>query len=161
MRNSQKTKKQVIFTIYSSQLDSSKKRGHPAPSYDKYWLYYWCMENPNFHALFDLWVNKDYDIKWKPSVDRILDDKPYTKENIQIMTFNSNRAKSHLSVLSGDLSRNTKYVHRYSLEEAYIDSFPSVAVASRLLNINRTSIGLVANGKRDTAGGYIFKFSKI
>lgn len=163
MRKSQTTKKQVIFTIYSSQISSSIQRGHKPPLYDKYWLYYWCMENTLFHSLYDKWIISGLEKELKPSVDRIVENSPYSKDNLQIMTFESNREKGHKAVAAGNIIRKVRPISQYTIDGDFIRSFPSVASASRLLGISRCSIsGVLNNSKyRCTAGGFIFKYIKL
>jgi len=160
MRKSQTTKKQVIFTIYSSQISSSVTRGHSPPPYDKYWLYYWCMENTLFHTLYDNWVLSGFKTDLKPSVDRIIEKEPYTKDNLQLMSFSDNRAKGHSAVVGGDLIRRIRPINQYTASGEFIRSFPSLAAASRLLSIGRHSISSVLKKSkyRHTAGGFIFKY---
>lgn len=154
-----KSKRYVIFTIHSSQVSSSIGRGHSLPTYDKYWLYYFCMEQLLFHELYDNWVNSGYVTELKPSVDRIIESEPYTQENIQLMTFEENRNKGHMAVVNGILQRSTTPIEQYSLSGILINTFPSIAVASKLLSIKQCQIQAVADKKkyRKTAGGFKFK----
>ena len=52
---------------------------------------------------------------------------------------------------------NIKPVSQYSLEGKFIKTYPSVREAERQTGINNTSISACCNGKRKTAGGYIWK----
>lgn len=55
---------------------------------------------------------------------------------------------------------NIKSVSQYSLEGKFIKTYPSVRKAERQTGINNTSISACCNGKRKTAGGYIWKHVK-
>jgi len=53
-----------------------------------------------------------------------------------------------------------KTCYRYDLKGNFIDQYDSYHGASRILKINRTSIGLCIKGKSLTAGGYQWRSSK-
>lgn len=52
---------------------------------------------------------------------------------------------------------SSKPVEQYLLNEL-IKKYPSAAEASRITNIDSTSIRMCCNGKRKSAGGYIWKY---
>ena len=55
---------------------------------------------------------------------------------------------------------NIKSVSQYSLEGKFIKTYPSVREAERQTGINNTSISACCNGKRKTAGGFIWIFAE-
>ena len=79
--------------IYSSQKQSSIERGHPLPDYDRKWLTEWLMSRDNFKDMHTKWIESDMKSDLKPSVDRINPLKPYTKDNIQLVTWGENDKK--------------------------------------------------------------------
>ena len=83
----------LATTIYSSQIYSSKKRGHPAPLYTKDELREWLLGQQNFGTIYEHWLETGdkYD---KPSVDRIDASKGYSLDNVQLMTWGDNLEKS-------------------------------------------------------------------
>lgn len=54
----------------------------------------------------------------------------------------------------------SKPVLQFDLKGKIINEFPSISEASRQTNINLSSIGMVCNGQRGSAGGYFWSFKK-
>lgn len=54
---------------------------------------------------------------------------------------------------------NNKKVNQYNLENKLLNTFNSIAEASRKTGVNKNSIGMVCNKQRKTAGGFIWKFA--
>lgn len=84
-----RTEKGVIRVIYKTQKANSKKRKMNPPNYTKEefreWLY-----NNNFKNIYNKWVEYGYLKEFKPSVDRINDFKPYSFDNIILVTWQDN-----------------------------------------------------------------------
>ena len=160
-RKYRKTKEGVISQIYGAQNQRSKKRGHLMPSYSKEWLSEWILSNDEFHILYEKWVLSGYD-KWlKPSVDRIDDSIGYTTANIQLMTWFSNKAKSHTDVRSGKSPHgHNQHIPTLQLSKdgCLIREFISSREASRATNIDSGNISKCCNGKVMTAGGYVWRY---
>ena len=64
----------------------------------------------------------------------------------------------YINRYSHGVSNNGVKVSRYSLDKQYIDSFDSMAEASRATNSNIGSISAVCLNKNKTAGGYIWRY---
>lgn len=60
-------------------------------------FYDWSMADPNFHILFDAWVDSGYDRKLSPSVDRMDSSKGYTLDNMEWVTHSENSRRGNLS----------------------------------------------------------------
>lgn len=95
-----KTEKGVIRVIYKTQKSNSKRRNHPCPSYSKEWLTLWLYDN-NFKKFYNEWVDSNYLKSEKPSIDRIDDYKPYTKNNIRLVKWKDNKDKQTTDILLG------------------------------------------------------------
>ena len=54
----------------------------------------------------------------------------------------------------------SKPVFQFNLNKELINEFPSISEASRKTNICLSSIGMVCNGQRASAGGYYWSFKK-
>lgn len=81
--------------MYSNHRHNSKVRGHELPSYTKQWLSNWILSQGKFYVLHVNYILSNYDRDYKPSVDRIHDELPYTKDNIQLMTVRDNMLKGY------------------------------------------------------------------
>lgn len=53
-------------------------------------FYEWALNDPEFHFLFDLWEQCDYDRRLSPSVDRIDSSKGYILGNVRWLTHSEN-----------------------------------------------------------------------
>jgi hypothetical protein len=116
---------QVIGKIYSSQKSSSIKRGHPMPDYTLEEFIEWVCNQPNFKKLFKDWKESGQKTLLVPSADRLDDSKPYTLDNIRLITWAENLAKHHkgINVLISKYTLDGKFVKTYnSVLEAAIDT---------------------------------------
>ena len=89
-----KTIKGVVNDMYCGQRKGSKDNGFPMPAYTRKELFEWCNNQTRFHVLYIHWVNGGFRTGDKPSVDRINHLKPYTMDNIQIMSCWENQSKA-------------------------------------------------------------------
>lgn len=157
IQNSQryrKTKKGVITNLYQKIKERSIKKGMPLPSFTLNDLHVWCMKQKEFHELFFRWQIGGYIKKLKPSIDRKNPFKPYSFDNMQLMTAQENREK-------GDREKLLlwgKPISQHSLDGMVIGIYGSIKEASRATGINRNNISSVACGKRNQAGGFVWKF---
>ena len=88
-----RTKAGKICKIYSKQVQSSKRRNMPLPTYSKDELRDWLMASQEFHHIFNLWIISGFDTRLAPSIDRVDPYKSYTFDNIEVMTWNENDIK--------------------------------------------------------------------
>ena len=92
-----KTEKGVVRVIYKTQVKSSKARKMELPNYTKQELKEWLYEN-NFKSLYDNWVSSGFNKNKKPSIDRLDDFKPYSFENIRLVTWAENKAHQYQDI---------------------------------------------------------------
>ena len=94
--------------MYSRQKQSSIRRGHPLPDYDRKWLTAWLISRDNFKDMHTKWIESNMESDLRPSVDRINPLKPYTKDNIQLMTWGENdkKGKNTDSIIRKDHENN-------------------------------------------------------
>ena len=111
--------KRLASRIYSAQKRVSIRRGHPLPDYDALWLTEWLMSRDNFKDMHTKWIESDMKSDLRPSVDRINPLKPYTKDNIQLMTWGENDKKGRNtdSIIRKD-HENNKDLYGGSLDMA-------------------------------------------
>ncbi len=150
----------VVSHIYNGQKTSSKKRGHPAPSYTKKELKEWLFSQKLFHELFDMWVIFDYDKDSKPSCDRVDDNVGYMLSNLELKMWCENSSKEHLKHLNGSTQVNKDYkgVEQITLDGEVVGVYFSMNHAGRVTGINQQNISAVCLGKRKTAGTYVWRF---
>lgn len=90
-----------------------------------------------------------------PQVDHInrirIDNRIENLRWVDLTTQNENRD------LTPAILTSSKPVEQYLLNEL-IKKYTSAAEASRITNIDSTSIRMCCNGKRKSAGGYIWKY---
>lgn len=60
-------------------------------------FYDWAISHPDFLALFDQWIESNYDRKLSPTVDRIDSSKGYILDNMQWITHSENSKRGALS----------------------------------------------------------------
>jgi len=146
----------LIARIYAMQRFNSKRRGHKMPTYTKGWFANWILENQNFFKLYTRWVASGYLKDCIPSVDRIDDSIGYTKNNIQLITWDENNKKG--SIVAMTLKINTgkpkKAVLQYSLNDCIVGEFISLSEAARQTNSHLSNIFKCCNGTRNSANGY-------
>ncbi len=137
----------IVAQIISDQRRNSKRRGHIPPNYTIEELREWVLERDTlFIELFTEWVDSGFD-RWKrPSFDRIDNDKPYTLDNIQLMTAYDNLKKE---------GNNPKPIRRSDGRE-----YPTIISAEKEHGypIGKSKISLVCRGKRKSYMGYTWEF---
>ena len=85
----------LISEIYKGQLYSSRIKGYNKPDYTNNDLIEWMGSQDNFSQLYSNWVDSGYDKKLIPSCDRLDDYKPYSFDNLRLITWQENLEKSH------------------------------------------------------------------
>ena len=130
------------------------------PSYSKKELYEWLTSSELFMELFTIWGDNGYNRMDAPSVDRLDDSRPYSMDNIQVMSFRDNNKKSHNDRKSGKLiTSQNRRVRQLSKGGIFMGDFYSINEAGRKLNINSSHIGETCKGKRKSAGGFLWEYS--
>ena len=161
-----KTKDGVVKTMYGSQKQNSKRRGHIKPEYTRQELKDWLFSQELFHELYNSWKISGYEKMMKPSCDRLDDNKHYFFGNIQLMTWGENKAKQTEDFKSGKLKNSgffggeLRRVVQIDLSGGIVAEFVSIANASRSTRINRANISSVISGKRDVAGGFYWRYKE-
>ena len=153
-----RTKRGSIVGIINKQRKSSKTRGHPEPAYTNQELIDWCMNQDVFHVLHAAWIESDYDIWLKPSIDRLEDNLGYTFDNIKIVTWKENNDKSHRDTRSGKLRNQLKPIAQYSLDGTHIADHISASEAARTIKFYQANISKACNKQAKTAGGFLWKY---
>jgi len=156
----QRTKKGLVKKIHLAQISNSKKRGHTPPAYTLYGLRMFFKSSAVADHLYKAWVASGYEKNLRPSVDRKEDDKPYSIDNITLMTWGENKAKGHSDRRNGINNKVSKAVIQLTLEGEFIAEFYSMSEAGRQTGISIASIGQCCNNIQsyNTAGNFKWKF---
>ncbi len=154
-----KTKVNKIKQIFYTQNRTSKKRGYCAPAYTKEELIVWCMGQSIYHKLHKAWRKDGYKTELAPSCDRIDDYKPYTLDNIQLMTWEENNNKYRKDKRAGRNNKHNKRVHRYNKSMTKKKTYHSISEASRDTKIATSNICKCCKGEYQTAGGYVWRYA--
>jgi len=156
-----KTKSGLVANIYSSQLGSSRSRGHSVPKYTLGELRIWIFSKIEFGPLYQKWVESDYNKNLSPSIDRKDDKKGYSFDNIQLMTWGENKAKAEADMRSGKIKhghRPQKTVIQYKLDGEELNKFVSAQDAKRQTGVSCGNLASCCRGERETAGGYRWRY---
>lgn len=135
----------VFQKIYNSQILHSVKRNHPIPNYTLEQLKAWVDKQPNAFKLWNQYVASGYDKYARPSIDRIDDSKPYTLNNIQLVTWEQNQTKAVNDKKLGLLNSGHKPVIAYYKDGKFYKKFVSINEALREVKGNAWGITSVAN----------------
>lgn len=137
-------------------------------SFDRWELEQWILEYNYdiFVKLFKKWKNNNYTTDLVPSIDRIDCMKPYSFDNMQIITWKDNqekynnleRQKYNLDNCEQMVSKTRKKVLQLDYNDNIISKFNSLSDASRVVNISISCICECCKGKRKTAKGYRWKY---
>ena len=153
-----RTKEGFAVKAYGTQIRNSNHRGHPLPSYTKEEFRDWLFGQEKFHVLHKKWVESDYDTSIIPSVDRKDDYKPYTFDNIQLMTWGDNLKKFHRDLSLGLNRKPLRAVIQMDLHGNVIAEHYSVREAERRTGVRNSGINVCCRGKYTQSGGFKWKF---
>jgi len=148
----------IITLIYATQKRSSKRRNHPLPAYTKLELKDWLFSN-NIINLYNNWVKHDYNSKYKPSIDRLDDYKPYTLDNIRLVTWEENNKKAYRDVRNGVNNKKSKGVSQYTLKNVFINKYPSMTIAAKITGSTKSKISKACKSRKPS-DNYIWKLTE-
>lgn len=144
-RRWRKTKRGVVTNLFSHL----KQRN--SVDFDLDWLHEFS-NCKKFNRLFDEWVKSGYLKQFKPSLDRVNCKKGYEPSNVQWLSWSENRYKQTMErrcrkgrVIQMQGNKVIK-IHK-SQRKAVIDT-----------GISQGNISSCLNGRRETAGGYNWKY---
>jgi len=145
-----------LSSKYDHQYFRSKKNNWGEPVYKKQEFLDRWINNPMFIELFNNWKKNNYLKKLSPSFDRINNNKGYSFDNIQLVTWEKNE-KNYIN--------DKKYfsatgVIQYDLKNNEINRFNSMVEAGRKLNISWKAIQKCCHGGRKSTHGFKFTFSE-
>lgn len=155
-----RTKNGCVAGIYNNQTGHSKRRGHKPPTYSLNEFRKWMLSIPEFHTLFDNWVDSNFD-KWlAPSFDRENDYIGYSFDNFRrVCTWRENYDRCREDMKSGVNNKINKQVKQLAKNGELINSHHSLQSAGRRTGIDFRNISSCCHGKLKTAGGFRWSFA--
>jgi hypothetical protein len=148
------TPKGVLTNLYSKQKYRCRVKNRPMPSYSLSELHSVFLDDPRFIAIFHYWINSGKKKNLKPSIDRIDPEKPYSLDNIQMMTWGENRSKGD----SESIKTRRTSVLMFSLSGEKLFDFPSIKEAAQKVGISQGLIVMCCQGKRNQAAGRVWRY---
>ena len=148
-----KTQRGVITNIYHKQIYHCKHRGSPVPTYTLEQLQNKFLNKRTFRRIYLKWRGSNYDMQLKPSIDRIDCLKPYSLENIQVLTWAENRYKQRFEL--GRIRARAVYCLAGG---ALVATYKSVTEAVRATGLHQGNISSCLHGARKTCGGYVWSY---
>lgn len=148
----------LIVKMYGQQVARSRVKGFDLPKYTAVELLEWAVKQDNFYEIYHKWVDSDYHKMLIPSVDRIDDYKGYTVDNIQLMTWEENKAKGHHDIKHGINNKQNTAVAQYGIDSVFIRDYFSIAEAARNTGAHVESISRCCNGAIKTSMGFKWEY---
>ena len=151
----------LITTMYKGQKRCSKLRNHSMPDYSKEELETWVFSQPNFDELYQAWVDSDFKTMQKPSCDRLDDYKPYTLDNIRLVTWEINKNRGHTDTKNGINNKRAKPVLQLTREGIVFAEYHSARHAARITGINQGHLSACCcgNNRYKVAGNFVWCFA--
>lgn len=152
------TPKGLLVNIAKSQKHNSKERGFKPVAYTSSELCERFLNDSRYIELFNDWKESGFKNGLSPSIDRIDDYRGYSLDNIQLMTWDENRAKSHIDSIEGRNRKRLRAVISTCIKTGEEEEWYSISNASRTLKISSGNIGSVCSGTRNKCGGYRWRY---
>lgn len=149
-----KTKKGVLTVAHNHQRELSVRRGHPSPNYSLQQFHDQFLDCPRFDVLYRAWVDSGYNRDQKPSFDRVDCLKPYTLDNLQLMTWSENNAKGR----EESIKTRSTHVAMFNLNGELLKSFDSIQAAVEFSKCDPSTIIRACQGKTDKARKYRWEY---
>lgn len=77
-------------TTFNTMRANSKRRNMPGPDFTYQEFANFIEQQPHFYMLFDNWKKSDFDRWYRPSLDRIDNNKRYSFDNVRLVTWKEN-----------------------------------------------------------------------
>jgi len=145
--------------IYNGQILSSKKRKHCLPNYTLNELIHWAEQQPNINTLINGWIDNNYSRDLKPSCDRLDNGKPYTLDNLRLVSFKENCLKANEDTKNNILQINQRKVAQYTKEGIFITKYNSIAEACRATTCAPGNLVKCCQGEYKTSKGFIWRYA--
>jgi len=152
-----KNMRDVIARLFSHVRYNSRKREMELPVWQNIKeLGDWLFAQQNWKDIWSAYAASGFDKRLAPSIDRLNNKKGYDLDNIELVTWEENDRRGH-EYLKQHLSRG--HVEQYYPNGLYIDTYTSSKEAERETGVASSNISAVCNDKRNTAGGFVWKYT--
>lgn len=148
-----RTPKGVLTVLYSKMRERTKQKGLPPMDFTLQDFHKRYLNDNQFLLLHQDWVIGGYDTYKKPSIDRKDNHKGYTKDNIQMMTWEENRIKGER-----ENSNYTTPVIMFNKSGEKIAEFESIKEAVEQTGFSQGNISSCCQGRREYTKGYKFQY---
>lgn len=125
-------KNKIIYDIYYAQRGSSIKRKHLSPNYSRNEFVEWFYKQPNNDELVMNYIKSLFEKTLAPSADRLDSSKPYTLDNLRLVTWQEN--------MDANVKEMSKAVMEYDVDLNFIKRHESIIEAERLYGIPNAMI---------------------
>lgn len=159
-----KSHKGLIKRIYKHQIRNCKERQHPLPNYTEEELLAWYIADNKHLQLHQTWLDSGCDKELTPSIDRLDNNRSYTFDNIEVVTWKENCIRAQQQIRdntlsnSGLLNNGHTAVVQYNLSGDRIAEFISLAEAQRTTGIDHRGISECCRKARTTFHGYVWRY---
>lgn len=149
--------------IYGGQVERSKSKKWKFPTYNLQEFRIWLFSQDWFHVLYKAWIKSGYKKTLTPSCHRLDDYKPYTLDNLQVISWGKHNTKSHADRKNGINNKASKAVIGIHKITGEVVEFYSMMEAQRQTGIHYSNISKCCIGHKNYshAGGYKWKFKEI
>ena len=147
LKKYRRTKKGILTNIYS------KQKTRKGVNYSLKELHAMFLNNKKFDRLYKEWIKSNYNIQFKPTIDRINPKLGYTQDNIHCLTWAENRYKQRMEM---KFTRARKVCQM--MGNKIIKTFSSQRIAVKETGLSQGNMSMCLTGKRKTTGGYGWKY---
>ena len=162
MKHRYRTVPKVFFArVYQNQRQSSRRRKHPMPDYTLNELIEWLKLQPNLTALWQGYQFSNHHRNFAPSLDRLDDSKPYTLNNLRLITAHENIKKAAKHMREGLLNHGetrAKPIQQLTLDGQLVATYQSSHEAGELTGFRSGNLRSCATGALKTAYGYLWRY---
>ena len=148
----------LVKKLYMAQKNSAKKRNELPPDYSLNQLDTWIRTRPQLRALYDTWVASGYSKMLRPSCDGLNDYKPYTLDNLRLVTWAENKDKGSNDRRNGINNKVSKAIEQLDLQGNVIASFHSANEAARQTGGRSGCICNVLKGRAKTHHNFKWRY---
>ncbi len=157
------SKKGWLSFLYANLRKNNNKRGFGYMEFSKEELadFIFKKNKKKFKKLWKKYKKSGWLRDFAPSIDRLDDEVGYRLDNIQLVAFRENYMKAHKQrkeCTNSVFKDQYTPVKQYDLNGNLVATYPSIAMASRATKIWQQNILKACQGKRNTAGGFIWEF---